>query len=36
MERRGETSAEQATRWKQGVFGLMVLRDLELGDVTSV
>jgi hypothetical protein len=25
MERKGEMSAEEATRWKQGIYGLMAL-----------
>jgi hypothetical protein len=35
MERAGEIRAEEALRWKHGIFGLMELWGLEEGDVAS-
>ncbi len=33
MERMGEMSADEAVRWKHGIYGLMMLWGLEPDDV---
>ena len=35
MERMGEMSADEAARWKHGIFGLMELWGLEPGDLVT-
>ena len=35
MEERGEIEADEARRWKEGIYGLMVLWGLEPGEVTG-
>ena len=36
MEQQGELGADEARRWKEGIYGLMRLWGLEVGDLLSL